>query len=133
MIATTRRVLSCAVLAAFALPGIAGTAHGATLDDVRAADELKCGINTGLAGFANTDDAGNWVGFDVDYCKALAAAVLGDASKIQYVSLTGKNRFPALQAGEIEVLARNTTWTFSRDVDLGFTFVGVTVLWPGRD
>jgi len=125
MIATTRRVLSCAVLAAFALPGIVGTAHGATLDDVRAADELKCGINTGLAGFANTDDAGNWVGFDVDYCKALAAAVLGDASKIQYVSLTGKNRFPALQAGEIEVLARNTTWTFSRDVDLGLTFVGV--------
>ena len=125
MIALTRPGLSCAVFAALVLPAMVGTAQAATLDDVRAADELKCGINTGLAGFANTDDAGNWVGFDVDYCKALAAAVLGDASKVQYVSLTGKNRFPALQAGEIEVLARNTTWTFSRDVDLGLTFVGV--------
>lgn len=100
------------------------SAHAATLDDVRAADELKCGINTGLAGFSSTDDAGNWVGFDVDYCKALAAAALGDASKVQYVALTGKNRFPSLQAGEIDVLSRNTTWTYSRDADLGLTFVG---------
>ena len=125
MIALTRPGLSCAVFTAFVLPAMVGTAQAATLDDIRAADELKCGINTGLAGFANTDDAGNWVGFDVDYCKALAAAVLGDPGKVQYVSLTGKNRFPALQAGEIEVLARNTTWTLSRDVDLGLTFVGV--------
>ena len=125
MIARIRRGLSFAVFATLVLPALAGTALAATLDDVRTADELKCGINTGLAGFANTDDAGNWVGFDVDYCKALAAAVLGDAGKVQYVSLTGKNRFPALQAGEIEVLARNTTWTLSRDVDLGLTFVGV--------
>ena len=103
----------------------AAPAQAATLDDVRAADELKCGINTGLAGFAFTDDDGNWTGFDVAYCRALAAAVLGDASKIKFVNLTGKNRFPALQSGEVDVLSRNTTWTLSRDVDLGFTFVGV--------
>jgi len=104
-----------------------GTApsQSATLDDVRAAGELKCGINTGLAGFAFTDDQGNWTGFDVAYCRALAAAVLGDSSKIKFVNLTGKTRFPALQSGEIDVLSRNTTWTLSRDVDLGFTFIGV--------
>ncbi len=103
-----------------AVPG-----QAATLDDVRAAGELKCGINTGIAGFAYTDDQGKWSGFDVAYCRALAAAVLGDSSKIKFVNLTGKNRFPALQSGEIDVLSRNTTWTFSRDVDLGFTFIGV--------
>ncbi len=96
-----------------------------TLDDVKNAGELKCGINTGLAGFAFTDDEGNWTGFDAAYCKALAAAVLGDASKVKYVNLTGKTRFPALTSGEIDVLSRNTTWTLSRDVDLGFTFIGV--------
>ncbi len=114
-----------ALCAAIMLPFMIAAAQGATLDDIQAAGQLKCGINTGLAGFASTDDAGNWVGFDVDYCKALAAAVLGSPDRVQYVSLTGKNRFPALQAGEIEVLSRNTTWTFSRDVDLGLTFVGV--------
>ena len=92
---------------------------------MKAAGTLKCGINTGLPGFAYTDDAGNWTGFDVAYCRALAAAVLGDASAISFVNLTGKTRFPALASGEIDVLSRNTTWTFSRDVDLGFTFVGV--------
>ena len=100
-------------------------AQAATLDDVKAAGTLKCGINTGLPGFAFTDDDGNWTGFDVAYCKALAAAVLGDVGKISYVNLTGKNRFPALASGEVDVLSRNTTWTLSRDVDLGFTFIGV--------
>ena len=109
-----------ALVAAGAVPG-----QAATLDDVKAAGTLKCGINTGLPGFAYTDDAGNWTGFDVAYCRALAAAVLGDASAISFVNLTGKTRFPALASGEIDVLSRNTTWTFSRDVDLGFTFVGV--------
>ena len=113
--------------AAVSALAIAGTTpgHAATLDDVLASGSLTCGINTGLPGFAFTDDAGNWLGFDVAYCKALAAAVFGDAQKIEYVNLTGANRFPALQSGEIDVLSRNTTWTFSRDVDLGFTFVGV--------
>jgi len=101
------------------------TGQAATLDDVKAAGTLKCGINTGLTGFAYTDDDGNWTGFDVAYCRALAAAVLGDADAVTYVNLTGKTRFPALQAGEIDVLSRNTTWTFTRDVDLGLTFLGV--------
>ncbi|MEK9831284.1 MAG: amino acid ABC transporter substrate-binding protein [Alphaproteobacteria bacterium] len=103
----------------------ANTAQAGTLEDVRAAGVLNCGMNTGLPGFAFTDDKGNWQGFDVAYCKALAAAVLGDPSKVKYVSLTGKQRFPALASGEIDVLSRNTTWTLSRDVDLGFTFIGV--------
>lgn len=97
-----------------------------TLDQVKKRGVLQCGINTGLAGFAYTDDKGNWAGFDVAYCQALAAAVLGDPNKVKYVNLTGKNRFPALASGEIDVLSRNTTWTFSRDVKLGFTFIGVS-------
>ena len=100
-------------------------AHAATLDDVRDDDRLRCGINPGLPGFSHTDDAGNWSGFEIAYCRALAAAVLGDADKVSYVTLTGKTRFPALASGEVDVLSRNTTWTFSRDVDLGFTFVGI--------
>ena len=110
-----------ALVATGAIPG-----QAATLDDVKAAGTLKCGINTGLPGFAYTDDAGNWTGFDVAYCRALAAGVLGDANAISFVNLTGKTRFPALASGEIDVLSRNTTWTYSRDVDLGFTFIGVS-------
>ena len=115
-------------LATAAALSIAATApaQAATLEDVRAAGVLRCGINPGLPGFAYTDDAGNWIGFDVAYCKAIAAAVLGNANAVEYVNLTGVNRFPALASGEIDVLSRNTTWTFSRDVDLGFTFAGVS-------
>ena len=113
-------------LIALAITMAGVTASAGTLEDVRSAGVLKCGINTGLAGFAFTDDMGNWTGFDVAYCRALAAAVLGDADAVQYVNLTGKTRFPALQSGEIDVLSRNTTWTLSRDVDLGFTFIGVS-------
>ncbi len=120
-----KRIASAAaVAAALALTGGA-PGLAATLDDVKKAGTLKCGINTGLPGFAYTDDKGKWTGFDVAYCRALAAAVLGDASKVTFVNLTGKTRFPALAAGEIDVLSRNTTWTLSRDVDLGFTFIGV--------
>ena len=92
---------------------------------MKAADTLKCGVNPGLPGFSFTDDAGNWTGFEEAYCRALAAAVLGDADKVSFVPLTGKNRFPALAAGEVDILPRNTTWTFSRDVNLGFTFIGI--------
>ena len=99
--------------------------QGATLDDVRAGDRLRCGINPGLPGFSHTDDTGRWSGFEAAYCRALAAAVLGDPEKVSFVTLTGKTRFPALASGEVDVLSRNTTWTFSRDVDLGFTFVGI--------
>jgi general L-amino acid transport system substrate-binding protein len=118
------KYLAAALVASATIAG-ASVGQAATLDDVRAAGVLKCGINTGLPGFAYTDDAGNWTGFDVAFCKAMAAAALGDGNKVQYVNLTGANRFPALASGEIDVLSRNTTWTFSRDVDLGFTFVGV--------
>ena len=108
------------LLAACAMPGLA-----ATLEDVRAGDRLRCGINPGLPGFSFTDDKGRWSGFEAAYCRALAAAVLGDPDKVSFVTLTGKTRFPALASGEVHVLSRNTTWTFSRDVDLGFTFVGI--------
>ena len=109
-----------AVAIAGAVPG-----QAATLDDVRAAGLLRCGINPGLPGFSHTDDTGKWSGFEVAYCRALSAAVLGDPDKVVFVTLTGKTRFPALASGEVDVLPRNTTWTFSRDVDLGFTFIGI--------
>ena len=118
---TTGALALAAVLAAAAwLPG-----HAATLDDVRAEGRLRCGINPGLPGFSFTDDRGRWSGFEAAYCRALAAAVLGDPDKVSFVTLTGKTRFPALASGEVDILSRNTTWTFSRDVDLGFTFVGI--------
>ena len=103
----------------------AGSVLAGTLDDVRARGKLNCIINTGLAGFAAPDDKGNWQGFDVDFCKAVAAAVLGDADKVKYTPLSAKERFTALTSGEVDVLSRNTTWTLSRDADIGLTFVGV--------
>ena len=85
-----------------------------------------CGVNTGLAGFSQADTQGNWTGLDVDFCRALAAAVLGDASKVKWVPLTAQQRFTALQSGEIDILSRNTTWTLSRDASLGLHFLGTT-------
>ncbi len=114
------------LLAASALTvASAAGASAGTLDDVRAKGFIQCGVSTGVPGFAFTDDAGNWQGFDPAVCQGVAAAVFGDASKVKYTPTTGKTRFTALASGEIDMLARNTTWTFSRDVDLGFTFVGV--------
>ena len=114
------------ILGAMAVAGLAASAaSAATLDDVKAAGTLKCGVTTGLVGFGAPDAAGKWSGFDVSVCRAIAAAVLGDAEKVTYVPTTGKTRFTALASGEVDVLARNTTWTFSRDTDLGFDFVGV--------
>ncbi|TCO71528.1 amino acid ABC transporter substrate-binding protein [Rhodovulum euryhalinum] len=104
---------------------VAGAAAAATLDDVKSRGKLNCGTNTGLVGFAAPDANGDWQGFDVALCRAVAAAVLGDQSAVEFVPTTGKTRFTALASGEIDILARNTTWTFSRDVDLKFTFVGV--------
>ncbi len=103
----------------------ATTALAGTLDDVKAKGHVQCGVSTGLAGFSYTDDAGGWDGFDVDYCRALAAAVFGDREAVKFTPTTGKTRFTALASGEVDVLARNTTWTFSRDADLKFTFIGV--------
>jgi general L-amino acid transport system substrate-binding protein len=103
----------------------ASAAAAGTLDDVKARGKLNCGVTTGLVGFAAPDANGEWQGFDVGVCRAVAAAVLGDPSAVEFVPTTGKTRFTALASGEIDMLARNTTWTFSRDVDLKFEFVGV--------
>ena len=86
---------------------------------------VKCGVSQGLAGFSNADEAGNWTGVDVDVCRAVAAAVLGDANKVKFTPLSAKERFTALNAGEFDILSRNTTWTLTRDADLNLTFVGV--------
>jgi general L-amino acid transport system substrate-binding protein len=96
-----------------------------TLENTIKSGKLNCGLNTGLAGFASPDSAGVWSGIDVDLCKAVASAVLGDATKVKYSHLNAKERFTALQSGEIDVLSRNTTWTATRDTTLGINFAGV--------
>ncbi|MEM7519962.1 MAG: amino acid ABC transporter substrate-binding protein [Pseudomonadota bacterium] len=103
----------------------AGVAAAGTLDDVKARGKLNCGVTTGLVGFAAPDANGEWKGFDVAVCRAVASAVLNDPNAVEFVPTTGKTRFTALASGEIDMLARNTTWTFSRDVDLKFEFTGV--------
>jgi general L-amino acid transport system substrate-binding protein len=104
-----------------------GTAKaGATLDAIKSKGFIQCGVSTGLAGFSNPDDAGNWSGLDVDVCRAIAAALFGDAEAVKYTPLTAKERFTALQSGEVDVLSRNTTWTLARDSTLGLDFTGVT-------
>ncbi len=100
-------------------------AYAKTLDAVKSRGYIKCGVTTGLPGFSFPDDKGEWNGLDVDYCRSLAAAVFGDATKVQFSSLSAKDRFTALQSGEVDVLARNTTITLSRDTNLGLSFVGV--------
>jgi len=104
---------------------VAGVASAGTLEDVKAKGFLQCGVNTGIAGFAFTDANGEYDGFDVAICRAVAAAVFGDPKAVKFTPTTGKTRFTALASGEIDLLSRNTTWTFSRDADLKFTFVGV--------
>ncbi len=98
---------------------------GVTLDAVKARGVLNCGVNAGLAGFSAPDDKGNWTGLDVDFCRAVAGAVFGAKAKVKFVPLTSTERFTALQSGEIDLLARNTTWTMSRDTTQGLTFSGV--------
>ncbi|MCP4384251.1 MAG: amino acid ABC transporter substrate-binding protein [Hyphomicrobiales bacterium] len=103
----------------------AGSAAATTLDDVRERDRLICGVSEGLPGFSNLDDAGTWSGFDVDFCRAVAAAVLGDTDKIDFVPLSATARFDALTNGDVDLLSRNSTWTMSRDLDLGIDFAGI--------
>ena len=105
--------------------GIAGSAQAGTLEDVQARGTLNCVVSTGIAGFAYPDDAGEWHGFDIDFCRATAAAVLGDPAAIKAVTSTGKTRFTKLNAGEGDVLWRNTTVTFSRDVGVKLRFHGI--------
>ncbi len=124
-----RHILKMAAVAVLAgttaAPVMAQAPGSPTLDAIRSRGSLICGVNTGLAGFAQPDSQGVWRGFDVDYCRAIAGAVLGDASKVRYVPTTASNRFTALQSGEVDVLSRNTTWTLSRDTSLGFDFTGI--------
>lgn len=102
------------------------SAHAGTLDDVKAKGFVQCGVNgSNLLGFGAQDSTGKWSGLDVDLCRAIAAAVFGDATKVKYTPLSAKDRFPALQSGEVDVLARNTTWSASRDSQLGFDFRAV--------
>jgi len=119
------RALVKITLTLIAVGALAFTATAGTLEDVKARGELRCVVSTGIAGFAYPDDSGNWKGFDIDFCRATAAAILGDASKIKAVTSTGKTRFTKLNSGEGDVLWRNTTITFSRDVNVKLTFVGV--------
>lgn len=114
-----------AVVAATVL--VLGTliAHAGILDDVKDRKKLQCGVNPGLTGFSLQDDQEEWSGFDVDYCRAIAAAVLGDPKAVTFVPLTTKERFRKLQSGKIDVLVRDTTWTMARDTSFGLTFAGV--------
>jgi len=104
---------------------VATAAHADTLADVKAKGFLQCGANTGLLGFGSPDDKGEWKGFDVDFCRAIATAVFNDPTKVKFTPLTAKERFTALQSGEVDVLVRNTTWTLSRDSQMGLIFAGV--------
>jgi general L-amino acid transport system substrate-binding protein len=116
--------LGAAVATAVA-SGAFAQARTATLEQVKARGILNCGSGTGLAGFGLPDAQGNWNGLDVDVCRAISAAIFNDPTKVKFVSLSAKDRFTALQSGEIDVLSRNTTWTSSRDSALGLNFAGV--------
>src|SRR6478752_7525002 len=114
-----------ATILALVVAVAAQNASSQTLKTVKDRGMVNCGSNTGLAGFGQPDAQGNWTGLDVDFCRAIAAAVLNDSEKVKYVPLSAKDRFTALQSGEVDVLARNTTWTSSRDTSLGLNFTGV--------
>lgn len=120
-----RKVIAGFALASTALLGSSAVMAGPVLDRVRQNDMVVCGVNTAAPGFSNADSKGQWSGLDVDYCHALAAAVLGDANKVKYVPLNSPQRFSALQAGEVDILARNTTWNLTRDASLGAVFIGI--------
>jgi general L-amino acid transport system substrate-binding protein len=120
----TSLVAMVAVLFAFTTETMAAK-KSKTLKNTQKKGFVRCGVSQGLPGFSNADAAGNWTGIDVDVCRAVAAAVLGDANKVKFTPLSAKERFTALTSGEIDILSRNTTWTLSRDADIGLTFVGV--------
>jgi general L-amino acid transport system substrate-binding protein len=118
---STTKLATTALLAI----SISGTAFAGKLDEVQKRGALKCGVSTGVVGFSAPDAKGVWQGFDVGMCRAVAAAVLGDPKAVEFVPQTSKTRFSALASGEIDMLSRTTTWTFSRDVDLKVEFAGV--------
>jgi len=102
-----------------------GALAATTLETVKEKGHLQCGVTSGLPGFSQPDENGNWTGIDVDTCRAVAAAIFGDAKAVQFTPLTAKERLTALQSGEIDMLSRNTTWTLTRDASLGLNFAGV--------
>ena len=114
-----------AAMVAVAGVAFATSASAATLDDVKAKGHIQCGVSQGLPGFSNADDAGKWTGLDVDLCRAVAAAVFGDSNAVKFTPLSAKQRFTALASGEVDILSRNTTWTMTRDTQLGLNFAGV--------
>src|SRR5438128_5563682 len=118
--------VSLVVTLALAAGLSAQAASAQTLKTVKDRGQLSCGVSQGLPGFSSPDDKGNWTGLDVDVCRAIAAAIFNDGTKVKFVPLSAKDRFTALQSGEIDLLSRNTTWTISRDTSLGANFTGVT-------
>ena len=114
-----------AAVFALVLLGVANVDGGAISDAALKRGFIQCGVNTGIAGFSQPDSHGEWRGIDVDFCRAVAAALFGDARKARYTPLTAQQRFTALQSGEVDILSRNTTWTMSRDTSLGLNFVGI--------
>jgi general L-amino acid transport system substrate-binding protein len=124
-----KTLVTIAVAASLGLGATA--AQAATLDDVKAKDYVQCGVTGGVAGFSAPDANNVWSGLEVDFCRAVAAAVFNDADKVRYTPLTSQERFAALSAGEIDILSRTTTWTMSRDTDLGISFVG-TMYYDGQ-
>jgi general L-amino acid transport system substrate-binding protein len=118
--------LSLSAVAVASVLAAGPASAGKTLDAIKGRGQLVCGVNTGLAGFSQADSQGNWTGLDVDVCRAIAAAILGDGNKVKWVPLTAQQRFTALQSGEIDILSRNTTWTLTRDASLGLHFIGTT-------
>lgn len=119
-----KHILRVAILVA-GFSGFVSAAGATTLEQVKAKGFVQCGVTQGLPGFSNPDDKGNWSGIDVDFCRALASAIFNDPSKVKFTPLNTKDRFTALQSGEIDVLSRNTTWTLDRDSKMGLNFAGV--------
>ncbi len=118
------KLLSCVF--GLGMVATAATASAGTLDDVKTKGFVQCGVSQGLPGFSNPDSQNNWTGLDVDFCRAVASAIFNDPNKVKFSPLSAKERFTALQSGEIDLLSRNTTWTMSRDTSLGLKFAGVT-------
>ena len=113
------------IVAGVAALTAASAVQAGTLEDVRAKGFVQCGVSQGLPGFSNADDSGKWTGLDVEMCEAVAAAVFGDKNAVKFTPLSAKQRFTALSSGEIDILSRNTTWTMTRDTQLGLNFAGV--------
>ena len=119
-----RKVIALALGAAVSAAAATAASAG-TLEDVKAKGFVQCGVSQGLVGFSNPDSNNNWTGMDVDFCRAVAAAIFNDPQKVKFTPLSAKERFTALQSGEIDILSRNTTWTMGRDTSLGLKFAGV--------